>query len=446
MFTQRAAFALANQTHPSSHRSKASFLISPLAMSVPAARTLRSASAKGKQKAAAEEGAGGAAPVEAPAQMDKKKSTRSKKKAAEPQPQASTADSAVQQELDALKLLVRQQAEAQAHLQAQLSLVSSSAAASSPPQHTSASAAVVAAAASAAAAAHAPAASRKKEPRLSDLADYDGAAADKLDTWLDSLQRCADYYEQSDAEAVRFAVAHLRDTAYAWWRSLDSNAQAAVHAGGVAAFALALRARFQPITTERVARQQLDKLVQGNRHINEYIADFGKLRARIPSMSEADALYAFERGLRSDVSMELRKQKIATLRDATELAAYIGGVAGGAQAPPGRFGVHQMDASHGDEASLDERISRAVLNAMHARDGGGVQTQHHGYTQERERGGRGGARGGRGGRFGQRSPPVVPGVPEQVVRARLQAQQCVRCGGDGHRSTGCPNAISALGN
>jgi len=384
--------------------------------------------------------------VEAPAQSDKKKSTRSKKKAAAEQlPQVSTstaADSAVQQELDALKLLVRQQAEAQAHLQAQLSLASSSAVAPGPSsqasqQHTSTPAP---------AAAHTPAAaaSRKKEPRLSDLADYDGAAADKLDTWLDSLQRCADYYEQSSAEAVRFAVAHLRDTAYAWWRTLDSDAQAAIHAGGVATFASALRARFQPITTERVARQQLDKLTQGNRHINEYIADFNKLRTRIPSMSEADALYAFERGLRPEVAMELRKQKITTLREATDLATHIGGVASGSHASSSR--LHQMDASHGDDASLDERISRAVLNAMHARDGGAAQTQHRGYTQERERGGRGGARGGRGGRFSQRVPPVVPGVPEQVVRARLQAQQCVRCGGEGHRSTGCPNAISALGN
>jgi hypothetical protein len=411
-------------------------------MSVPAARTLRSASAKDKQKAAAEEGKDGAAQVVAPAQSDtKKKSTRSKKKA-ELQPGEPSAaavvpatDSAdVHKELDALKLLVRQQAEAQAHLQAQLAARASSSAASSPQQHT---------VASAAAAAYAASAPRKKEPRLSDLADYDGAAGEKLDTWLDSLQRCADYYEQSNAEAVRFAVAHLRETAYAWWRTLDSDAQTAVHAGGITTFALALRARFQPITTERVARQQLDKLVQGSRHINEYIADFNKLRARIPSMSEADALYAFERGLRSEVAMELRKQKIATLRAATELAAHIGGVA---DAPSTPSRLNQMNLHDGDGASLDDRITKAVLNAMHARDGGGPQMQHRGYTQERQRGGRGGARGGRGGRLGHGGPPVVPGVPEHVVRQRLDARQCVRCGEGGHHSPACPNAISASGN
>lgn len=353
-----------------------------------------------------------------------------------------------------LALLVRNQHQQLQHLQSSPA-ASPRAAAQQSPQHSPAqqtrSIAPAAAAAAAAVAPPAPIASRKKEPRLSDLTDYDGAAGEKLDEWLDSLQRCADYYEQSGVEAVRFAVAHLRDTAYSWWRTLDSSAQAGLHSGGVDAFALALRGRFQPVTTERVARGQLDKLQQGARHINEYIADFSKLRARIPSMSEADSLYAFERGLRSDIAIELRKQRVATLRDATELAAHIGGVAAGAS--QGKPSLNQMDIDDGNGASLEDRISKAVLNAMHARDSSGMGTKtqpHRGYTQERERGGsgRGGGRGGlgRGGRFGQRGPPVVPGVPENVVRQRLDAQQCIRCGGDGHRSFACPNAITASGN
>jgi hypothetical protein len=317
-----------------------------------------------------------------------------------------------------------------------------------PPSHVSSPPAELPAAAAAAAASVAPAA-RKREPRLTDLAEYDGAAGEKLDTWLDSLQRCADYHEQTNADAVRFAVARLRETAYAWWGTLDSAAKTAVHSGGVAALAVALRARFQPVTTERVARGQLDKLAQGSRHVNEYISDFNKLHARIPSMSEADSLYAFERGLRADIAMELRKQRVHTLREATEMAAHMGGVAGAPQA------THKSSLNHvgldGEEPSLEERVTKAVLNAMQARDNSGTGSQsqpHRGYTQERQRGGsRGGSRGGRGGRDRPpRGPPVVPGVPEEVVRRRLEAHQCVRCGEDGHHSPACPNAISALGN
>src|SRR5579875_1610755 len=186
---------------------------------------------------------------------------------------------------------------------------------------------------------------RKQEPRLSDLAEYDGAGGDKLDTWLDSLQRCTDYYEMPGADAVRFAAAHLRDTAYSWWRSLDATTAAAMHQNGLAAFTAALRARFQPVTAERVARGQLDKLLQGGRHVNDYIAEFHKLRARIPSMSDADALYAFERGLRADIARELRIQRVATLREATELAARVGEVALAHQTRAAA--VNQMEADDG---------------------------------------------------------------------------------------------------
>jgi DNA topoisomerase-3 len=114
-----------------------------------------------------------------------------------------------------------------------------------------------------------------------------------------------------------------------------------------------------------------------------------------------------------------------------------------------------MDVDDGSGASLDQRIQQAVLNAMHAQGNSGMgaktQTQRS-YSQEREqrgggRGGRGGQSGGRGGRFGMRSGPLfVPGVPEQVVRERYHAQQCLRCGQGGHISHACPNAISASGN
>jgi hypothetical protein len=111
-----------------------------------------------------------------------------------------------------------------------------------------------------------------------------------------------------------------------------------------------------------------------------------------------------------------------------------------------------MNMVDGDGAasSLDDRIAKAVLNAMHARDssGMGAKTQtHRGYTQERSgSAGRGGARGGRSSRFASRGPFAVPGVPEQVVQRRWDAKQCLRCGDGGHNSHACPNAISASGN
>jgi hypothetical protein len=290
----------------------------------------------------------------------------------------------------------------------------------------------------------------RKEPRVQDLQEYHGAAGAKLDDWLDELGSAVELYELTEREAVAFATSRLRDAARLWWNALGSEGKRAIV--GVGSLAAALRARFQPITAAHTARVQLDKLQQGSRSINDYIADFQRLRTRLPTMAEDDALHAFKRGLRSDIASELRKQRVATLEDAISLASHVGSEAAPAA---GRSSLHQMDISDGDGSQPPKEIWQALLNAMQAQgsnDVGAKMQMQRGYPQEREqrgngRGGRGGQSGGRGGRFGMRSgPPVVPGVPESVVRERWHAQQCLRCGQGGHNSHACPNAISASGN
>lgn len=304
----------------------------------------------------------------------------------------------------------------------------------------------------------------KKEPRAQDLKEYDGASGTKLEDWIQELAKVVRLFSLNGREAVEFGTARLTGAALQWSLALDASQQAALVDS--ATLAVALRARFQPLAVAVLAREQLDRLTQGTRGVNDYIADFQRLRAQLPDMGEADALHAFGRGLRADLLQKLREHNVATVQAAIELAARIGGLRTTATSAPssatnphGRAAIaHQMEmGSDGSEESLDDRISRAVLNAMQTQQssgssvssgsGVGAKTQtQRGYANERG----GSQRGrGRGGRFGgqQRSfgPPVVPGVPEEVVRRRLDAQQCVRCGDEGHRSPACPNAISALG-
>ena len=259
-------------------------------------------------------------------------------------------------------------------------------------------------------------------------------------------------YHLSAQESVDFAGSRLRGAALDWWLALGDTELAAI--GDSIMLAAALRARFQPVTAARTAREQLDKLQQGSRGINDYIADFQRLSTQIGlvSLGEENALYAFERGLRRDLAVELRKQGVSTLREAIALAARVGGLLQQAAAPQSRgtAAVNQMDIDDDGSASLDDRIQQAVLNAMYARDSGsmGAKTQtHRGYTQERGRGGgRGGPQGGRGGRFGGGGPariPNVPGVPAAVVEQRRAAGQCYRCGSAEHTRFECTNASSA---
>ena len=220
----------------------------------------------------------------------------------------------------------------------------------------------------------------------------------------------------------------------------------------------ALRARFQPISAARTAREELDKLAQGSRGVNDYIADFQRLRTQLPGMAEDDALHAFERGLRRELAVELRKQGVTTVQAAIALVARIGGLLqAGAGMQPGRSAAaHQMDLDDGgDSTSMEDRIARSVLNALQSQSAGssglGAKTQTQpGYEDDRKGGpfrGRGGAKGGRGGRFGGRGGGgmtyTIPGVPPALVDQRRAAGQCLRCGSGEHRGMECPNAPSA---
>ena len=142
-----------------------------------------------------------------------------------------------------------------------------------------------------------------------------------------------------------------------------------------------------------MAREQLDKLQQGSRHINEYIADFRRLRTQLSDMGEADALHAFLRGLRRDIAVELRKQRVQAVADAIELAAHVGSIAAGAAASmtQGRsIHANQMDIDDGEgNAGRLDRIE-AALNALSSNGGtgAGARTQmQRGYQQERGVGG-----------------------------------------------------------
>ena len=341
--------------------------------------------------------------------------------------------SSMQQQLEAMAELVRAQNLQLAELRAS-------------PQQSPQSAArsLAAAAAASATAAEQPSRFARREPRAQDLREYDGAAA-KLDDWLQELALATDLYELNPREALKFAASRLRAAALQWWLALSAPAKAAMT--GADALGQALRARFQPVTSARVAREQLLALQQGSRHVNDYIADFQRLHTQLPGMAEDDALHLFERGLRRDLAEKLRVQGVRDLQEAVAMAARVGGLLQAPAAPHGRTAaINQMDIDDGAGASLDDRIQRAVLNAMsaHSSSGMGAKSQtQRGYAQERQQGG---GAGNRGGRFAPRAPMVVPGVPEAVVRQRLDAKQCVRCGGDGHRSPACPNAITASGN
>jgi hypothetical protein len=284
----------------------------------------------------------------------------------------------------------------------------------------------------------------RKEPRAQDLREYDGASGAKLDEWLQELALATDLFELNAREASKFAASRLRGAALQWWLSMSASERAAT--ADTDSLSKALRARFQPVTAGRVAREQLTTLQQGSRHVNDYIAEFQRLHTLLPAMAEEDALFQFERGLRRELAEKLRVQGVSTLREAIAMAARVGGLTQPApSAAPGRFHANQMDVDDGNGAPLGARIDQlqATLHAMQAQQARG------GITGQMQRGRSGAGRGGRGvfgsGRGGfMRPTPTIPGVPAAVVEQRRAAGQCYRCGSSDHQGRECPNATSAV--
>jgi Retrotransposon gag protein/Chromo (CHRromatin Organisation MOdifier) domain len=308
----------------------------------------------------------------------------------------------------------------------------------------------------------------KAQPRAQELDEYHGAAGVKLDEWLEKLGRTCALYTLNDQETLQFACSRLTGAALQWWNVLPAGDRAAVK--DRASLASALRGRFQPITTERVARDQLHSLRQTG-DVNAYIAEHQRLSALIPKMDDATALHSFEHGLRGDIAEKLRVHGVSTLNEAITMAARIGGlisVAPTRTSGPSQQGLHpsrlhQMDAMEDTDESaqnqnaMDARLNRLeglLLNAVSHHSFGsegpqggyqglGAKSQtKRGYQQQSNGGGRSGPP-RRGHPFQRRPPPTIPGVPNDIVQRRWDAHQCVRCGESGHQSIACPNPISS---
>jgi hypothetical protein len=293
----------------------------------------------------------------------------------------------------------------------------------------------------------------RREPRAADLQEYDGSSGAKLEGWLEELTIAVRLFRLNPVEAVDFGSSRLRGAALQWWMSLSGTDLAKI--GTADSLGAALRARFQPVTAQRVAREQLRALKQGSRTVNDYIAEFQRLHALLPGMDEADALFAFENGLSGEaIKLELRKAGTEDLKQAIAMAARVGGItatsspaSSSSWVPSRGAAANQMDIDSESSRRLDRL--EATLNAIAAAQGTGAKTQtQHGYQQERvaARGRYAGHPGSRGGGSGgPYRPPSVPGVPAAVIQQRKAANQCYRCGSAEHTRFDCPNAISSSG-
>jgi hypothetical protein len=261
------------------------------------------------------------------------------------------------------------------------------------------------------------------------MATYDGSKG--LDEWFLALrQQDAWYGYTTEAERLHLARGYLAGAALSW---LESPA-GIIARDDWALFSAGLKARFQPITSEELARAKIFAIVQGSSTVHAYVSAFNGLLAALPAQDEATTLHNFLRGLKPAIREQIRISGTTTYLAAQEKAVRIGNPlpVAGSSSGGDAMDLSAMEASSPmDSGDLVATITHEVLAAIQRQS-----VRSHGSGTGAYRGAPGASNSG-----APRPPRGLPthdGLSSTDVKAYLDAGKCFSCGKTGHTRYSCP--------
>jgi Retrotransposon gag protein len=155
---------------------------------------------------------------------------------------------------------------------------------------------------------------------------FAGERKESIDSWLFQLEQ---HFALTNLPAERqavFAASFFKDNAVLWWRSFvgarlaANNNQATLITWDE--FTTATRAQFRPINAERVAREKLMSLKQTG-SVFTYTHQFRTILLELPDMAEADRLFAYVRGLKSNIAALVQVSNPQTVSAAAATAESV---------------------------------------------------------------------------------------------------------------------------
>lgn len=124
---------------------------------------------------------------------------------------------------------------------------------------------------------------------------------------------------------IQYAALHLKDRALAWWRNLKRRAEELGEPMPLSwsDFKRALRAEFQPVSLERVARGRLDAARQTG-GLAEFVTELRQLKWEIPGLTDEELRYRFEKGItKGAIADAITARQELSLEEAFQLAITI---------------------------------------------------------------------------------------------------------------------------
>lgn len=188
--------------------------------------------------------------------------------------------------------------------------------------------------------------------RLSDQAvkperppKFHGKEGERADTWLflnkqyfistGLMRPLGEQKPENIRQCILLAASGLRDNAAVWWQhTLQVSGGINMHPTWEV-FEAAVKAEFQPLDSEKAARDKLADLVQ-TRSVAAYVGVLRDLALQIPDLSTGDLLHKFTRGLKTHIRKEVELRDPQTLDEAIRMAERADAIEYGTRYPDRR--------------------------------------------------------------------------------------------------------------
>jgi hypothetical protein len=129
-----------------------------------------------------------------------------------------------------------------------------------------------------------------------------------LDVWLFQVERYLGVLAvDDDRTMIEYTSSLLHEDALAWLQSYARDHPDYTHTMSWEDFTKELRRQFMPLMAEAVARQELMKLVQGAKSIQQYITTFRHISQRIVTMDTVTRKQLFINGLHPSIQWSIQK-------------------------------------------------------------------------------------------------------------------------------------------
>lgn len=271
---------------------------------------------------------------------------------------------------------------------------------------------------------------------------FDGVSA-QLEGWIRAVMQQFDYFGPAMAsDAVRIAAAQalMRGAALTWWDSFEAAARPTTWG----ALTAAMRAEYQTLELDVLARGRLNVLRQGSSQVDRFVAAFRGIVIHLPTMAEADKLWAFKNGLSPWIRTHLDVNGVKNLADAIAMALRVGmyvtphapssaHASSSSSAPMDLSNIEGLDQDTGmAQADDDEPITkgqyRQLMQAQAA-----VQ-----LAAMQQRGGAKASSAGAARGWAPRGLPKISWLTDEEVKAYMAAAKCFGCESKDHRWPACP--------